>query len=328
MTTCDKVRSNGEVCGKPCADGQKKNRCAKHKGLDPVKVDPDANPYTPNSREWLDFNKKLKKKAKVEEKKSGGGAGGPDEINPYSVPHKDIYNGYDPDEYFEDYTPVINLEGNYLLKGTPIKHLGVYDYIVKETKLIELPKEKSYVKKWGDVEVKCVKDEKDIEGKECVKFFVNELLIKKKNVFDGVYTEHMTYKKFLVSKGRNVEICKVDDTHITTVIGMEIPREDWLWSAGQGLTIDLKYADTDSENIIRSSVELFHLKDEELKALVDKKIKMREKHGDDTLYKDFVLKKYGKKKISEDSICKMHRLQHEADEGLSNSVLFDKIECL
>ena len=61
MTTCDKVRSNGEVCGKPCADGQKKNRCAKHKGLDPVKVDPDANPYTPNSREWLDFNKKLKK---------------------------------------------------------------------------------------------------------------------------------------------------------------------------------------------------------------------------------------------------------------------------
>jgi hypothetical protein len=239
----------------------------------------------------------LKKKAKVEEKKSGGGSGGPEEINPYSVPHKDIYSGNDPDKYFKDYIPLINLEGNYLLKGTPIKHLGVYDYIVKETKLIELPKEKSHVKKWGDVEVKCVKDEKDIEGKECVKFFINELLIKKKDVFDGVYSEHVTYKKFLVSKGRNLEICKIDDMHLTMVIGKEITREDWLSSAGHKLYVTAsmnEMKDITSQLI----VDLSYLTDEDLKALVDKKIMMREDYGDDTLYKNFIIKKYGKRESS------------------------------
>jgi len=220
--TCSKLRSNGEICKRPCAEGQKKDRCAKHKGLDPKESLESSKELvlTPTKKD-LKISKPPKPGSKKWQEQQGliavssGGAGNEDKQvclkNPFATPAVDL-------SFFDKkiFDVVSNYDGHYLVKGTPIytgKEMKVkcgsdfstdleYLYLA-ENFLIEILKTKTHNGKgnWGNVKVPLVKNQADlIKSKPPVTFMeINTCVIMKSKILNTKPLEDDTYETLFSS---------------------------------------------------------------------------------------------------------------------------------
>jgi hypothetical protein len=301
MSKCEHLsKKTGEVCGKPCPGTLKKLRCEKHGGEDlkipENKKDDDVNPYKPASKEWLDWNKKQKKKVKKDEVKDI-------EINPFTEPTETTkisitcLKEYTPSV---DYTFICVNNNKYLLKGTPVYYNdNTKYYIASNSFKIDLLSVRNH-KGWGTTELEVVKDESDIDTKpsKSQKFSINQFIIENQHLCDKIpeSLESFTFRKYMKELGNKHYLFYISD--IPTKID---EKEQLLEIAGNYESIkysnDFSSLNVDTSQKWSISINMNHLSNEDLQKIIDKKLSMRETYGDDYMYLEFLYKRYGVKKI-------------------------------
>jgi hypothetical protein len=305
MFKCGHIsKKTNEVCGKPCMENIKKLRCQKHGGSDIINPSQfvvniessDVNPYKPASKEWLEWNKKMKKKEKEKSKKEEVKVV---ENNPFLEPTKNTLECIKNIKYellFNDFCALCIHNKSYLLKGTPV-YIDSKPYTVCKSIKIELYEVKT-IKGWGTTEIEVVKDEYDIDSKG-QKFPINSIVVRELHICKTtpiISLENMTFAKYMKEIGQMHELCIIDDN------SNRVDEKDRLLE-NAGHHSSTKYSkgfnrvDIDSKDKYSIIINLNHLSLEELNKLIEKKLSMREKYGDDYIYKEFLYKKYGIKTI-------------------------------
>jgi hypothetical protein len=302
MSTCEHIsKKSGQGCGKPCPDTLRKKRCEKHGGEDLINfvtiveaIDDNINPYKPASKEWLEWNKKQKKKSKKDKPEIL-------EVNPFIEPSETTKLAI---KCLKDYTPsadysFICINNNkYLLKGTPIYYNdNTKYYIASNSFKIDLLSVRNH-KGWGTTELEVVKDESDIDisgnkASKSQKLPINQFIIESQHLCDK---EINTFRKYMKEIGNKNYLFYISDIPTKTD-----EKEQLLELAGNYEHI--KYSDNFHRLDVDPSqkwsiiIKMDHLSDEDLQKLFDKKISMRETCGDDTMYREFLYKRYGVKRI-------------------------------
>jgi hypothetical protein len=153
-------------------------------------------------------------------------------------------------------------------------------------------------KGWGTTEIEVVKEETDIDSKG-EKIPINHLVIDKKNIYSKEPTcdlESMTFRKYMK---------EIDNKSYLYFILDEInnpdEKERLLEIAGGKEFVkhskNYRHLNVKNEEKWTISIKMHHLSIEELKKLIEKKINMRDIYGDDYMYKEFLYKRHGVKKI-------------------------------
>jgi hypothetical protein len=299
MSKCEHLsKKTNTVCGKPCEINPKKPRCEKHGGSD-LKVEEysstkesiEVNPYKPASKEWLEWNKKMKKKVKKDEVKVI-------ESNPYLEPSKNTLECASSLKTYKggNYVPLCKMNGTYLLKGS-IVYIDTKPYYVCKSIKIELHEVKTF-KGWGTTEIELVKEEYDIDSKG-QNFPINSIVIEENVIYQNTPKEpleNMTYRKYMKEKGLEKLLYFIKDDAIKTG-----EKEKLIECAGgyENVKYSKNYnrIDSKSEEKYSITIDLTRLSEEDLCKLIEKKLHMRETYGDDYMYREFLYKKYGVKKI-------------------------------
>jgi hypothetical protein len=288
MSKCEHIsKKTNLLCGTPCEINLKKPRCQKHGGED-LKTEEslEINPYKHASKEWLEWNKKMKKKSKKEDDTKNI------ETNPYLKYKGDV-------NIDSEFIPLCYLNEKYLLKGTPVYHYfdsRIY-YICNNFK-IELYEIKNF-KKWGTIELEVVKNEYDIiDTKKYEKIFINQLYMKKSDIFDknNLDLNSMTFRKYMKDLNNKKYLYFITD--ISTKIN---EKEKLIEIAGGYLPLiyseNFHNLDVKVEEKYSLEINLNNLSNDELNKIIQKKLEMRETYGDDYMYKEFLYKKYTIRKI-------------------------------
>ncbi len=309
MSKCEHLsKKTGEICGKPCPDTLKKLRCEKHGGEDlkivEVKKEEDVNPYKPASKEWLEWNKKQKKKSKKDKPEII-------EINPFTQVSENINDQIKAMKTYKpsiDYSSLCSHNLKYLLKGTPIYYSdGSVYYTCSNSFKIELLDVKTY-KGWGTTELEVVRNEYDIDSKDTSisgnkasksqRFPINHFIIESQNIYDKVpeSLESYTFRKYMKEIDNKNYLF-----YITDISTKEDEKEKLLELVGANESIrysdNYHRLDVNNEEKWSLIIKMNHLSVEDLQKLFDKKLSMRENYGDDYMYREFLYKRYGVKKI-------------------------------
>jgi hypothetical protein len=304
--TCTKVRSSGEICGLPCASGQKKDRCSKHKGLDPIEeVKSPKKEETPKKEKAPKPGSKKWQEQQGLIASGGGGSGTIIEKNPFETCAVDL-------SLFDKkvFDVLSNYNGKFLVKGTPIytgemmkvkigfDSCSDLEYVyLANTYQVEILKTKTHNGKgnWGNVKVPVVKNQEDLEkSKPPVTYMeVNTCVVKKSEILSSQPSEDDSYESLFSS---SCPLYYFEDFN-------EKVTEDWrktgklesserdilLYNAGHGQTIRNFGKEDRSEKII----DLSDTSNESLVKLHEMKLKWRVKSGDyydDTKYAYYLLK--------------------------------------
>ncbi len=307
--TCSKIRSNGEICGRPCAEGQKKDRCAKHKGLDLIET-PKETLASPVKKEKAP--KPGSKKWQIQQ--GGGDSKEIIEKNPYSIcaidldfyPKKIDTSGRKIGNAFD---VLSNHPSKFILKGTPIytsktikvQHSGYsseeLDYVFAYSDFkIEILESKTHNGKgnWGNVEVPVVKTKEELsKPKATMTMSINTCVVKIEHILIKI-SDDDTFDSLFDDENKKVKEYNYfpDFTETSEKIS---ERDILLYNAGHNRTFlaGNKYK-TDYETI-----DLSHLSDEALTKLHEIKLKFREPFGEsftDDRYIKFLLSKYSVEK--------------------------------
>lgn len=311
MSKCEHLsKKSGELCGKPCPDTLKKPRCEKHGGEDlkifEIKETEDINPYKPASKEWLEWNKKMKKKSKKDKPEVI-------EVNPFMQPSENTaiaiksLIAYKPSV---DYTFLCSNSGKYLLKGTPVYYNEIEYYVASNSFKIDLLPVRNH-KGWGTTELEVVKDENDIDSKDTSisgsksskssksqKLSINQFIIESQHLCDKTpeSLETYTFRKYMKDLDNKHYLFYIHDvpTKVTE-------KEQLLELAGNyertKYSSNYHRLDVDPKEKWSVNIKIDHLSNEELQKLIHKKLSMRETYGDDYMYREFLYKKYGVKRI-------------------------------
>jgi len=284
------------ICGKPCEDNPKKPRCEKHGGADLKVIEPkqennEVNPYKPASKEWLEWNKKIKKKSKKDKEEIM-------EINPFTQVSESIkecmssLKAYKPSL---ELSPLCLNNGKYLLKGTPVYYSNGITYYICNSFKIELLITRNY-KGWGTTELEVVKEEIDIDSKG-QKFPINHFIIDNKNLYyKEPESSSFTFRKYMkeINDKKYLIFIRDEPTKINEI-------EKLIECAGGFESVKFSEVyhrlDVKAEEKWSLTIVLENLPEEELHKLIQKKLSMRETYGDDYMYREFLYKKYGVKKI-------------------------------
>jgi len=299
MSKCTHLsKKTDTICGKPCEENLKKPRCEKHGGADlkigelSSKESSEINPYKPASKEWLEWNKKMKKKAKKDQVKVI-------ETNPFLEPNK---NSLETVKCLVEYSPSIKyfplckMNGKYLLKGSIVYNDTKPYYVCKSIK-IELLEVKTF-KGWGTTEIELVNEECDIESKG-QDFSINSIVIEENVIYENTPKEPletMTYRKYMKEKGKTKNLYFITDEPIKTN-----EREKLIECAGGYEFVkyskNFRNLNINAEEKWSITIDLNRLSEEDLTKLIQKKLSMRETYGDDYMYREFLYKRYGVKRI-------------------------------
>jgi hypothetical protein len=318
MPTCSKVRSNGKICERPCAEGQAKDRCSKHKGKDLEETPKALTPLKkekapkPGSKKWQEQQGLVAS--------SGGSGSSIIEKNPYALcavdlspfqPDTDIFGKKNTKIYYD---VLSNYPSKYILKGTPIytgkvvevKH---YNYTSKESDYvyayknfkIEILESKTHNGKgnWGNIEVPVVKNKEDLNKPKAstTTMSINTCIVKIKHIISEISEDDTFDSMFDEGNGDNF-FPDYDKSHpmIAAADGSAAdPRAILLYNAGHyhNIFVSEKY------NSTTKNIDLSHLSDEALLALYKNKMKLREPKGDgfsDEKYARFLLNEFKAKK--------------------------------
>lgn len=322
MSSCTKIRSNGEICGRPCASGQAKDRCSKHKGLDPEETPKETLASPKESKETKTFKKEKapkpgSKKWQVQQGLISGGGDSKEiiEKNPYSIcaidldfyPKKIDTSGRIIGNIFD---VLSNYPSKFILKGTPIytsKIIKVQhsdysseelDYVFAYSDFkIEILESKTHNGKgnWGNVEVPVVKTKEELSKPKAstTTMSINTCVVKIEHILSKI-SEKDTFDSLFDNENKKVKEYNYfpDFTETSEKIS---ERDILLYNAGHNRTflVSNKYK-TDYELI-----DLSHLSDEALAKLHEIKLKFREPYGEsftDDRYIKFLLSKYSVEK--------------------------------
>jgi hypothetical protein len=287
MSICTKVRSSGEICGNPCADGQKKDRCSKHKGLDPIqdslKTIKKEKAPKPGSKKWQE-QQGLSIVSTINEVF---------EKNPYSMCAVDLTD-FDTKEFdvLSNYNGKMIIKGTLIYTGNTMKikcgsgfRMDLEYVYTASNFTVEILTIKTHNGKgnWGNVKVPVVKNQEDLKkSKPSVTFMeVNTCIIETNKILSEI-PEDATYESLFSMKSSIYTFPDFDET----------VAEDWrksgklsyterevlLYNAGNGQKIRVFGKKDDSTMKI---INLSNVNDEALIKLHKMKLKWRNPIEDD-----------------------------------------------